>query len=69
MADIRQFAPQVAANPMLEAALYYAGHGWKVFPCDPDGTLDDKGKPSKGPLKRLAPNGYLARKIHGGRRV
>jgi len=58
MADLRAVAPVVEANPMLEAALQYAAQGWKVFPCDPDGTLNHKGEPSKEPIGWLAFNGY-----------
>jgi hypothetical protein len=41
-------APNSAANPLLEAALFYAARGWRVLPLEPYG---------KAPLGRLVPHG------------
>ena len=39
-------------TPRHEAALAYARAGVPIFPCVPDGTLNDKGEPSKAPATK-----------------
>jgi hypothetical protein len=58
-ADTGKIVPLHADQPneLLEAALEYARRGWYVLPVKPDGTTRPDGRPDKGPLTKLVPNG------------